>query len=1842
MMTQPQQDDPRRLAEAVRAAVDTATSALAAGSTDEAIAATDEAVRAATRLAELAPEPDVRIELTGLLAGLSAADLLGSERRIATARAAVRVGPVRPPDGRWADESAPSAYVRTRQAYIDALRTVPDNLVWAAGLADEIMEAAFSVPKSAAASVTETALPVRVDLSAVDPSPGNDWRLAWSLNAVARCHDRTLTALPAASDPPDAEVEAQRAAHLAARRSRAQQAVALYHGFLAHGRGLTPLAVGQDGFILFNFLPPVEAVAFLDAGARGMARQYHDQGGAYSDPPTGAGLGFWVGWAYHNLVRAWLRRIDELKASGDDVALADAQRQADEAARKAAELYLQTAHRPREGDDVALPWLLRLRHHFEAALAPGWVGRLSDGTDAEQLALDVLSRLPVADDLIIRRMREVDPAPDYLFRPPGSPGMVVSVGGVPPDALGRWRVPSNVVTDLATVPSEDPATPAGLDRSLIPARLIGDEEAFRTMLQRTDEQLADAAAVFAIPAGLAPADYLARWPDEQSTLADGAAAQDPAGPIANTFAGPGWWNDGVRTPDIYSFDPDTAPTDTDVDPVPLALALPELVRYFCQDELAPTPDRDRQAVRRAWLSTIATTAVPQVRGYLDAIGALSADELAGVFIEAIDPWSHRLDAWISGMAAKRLGELRVAHPRGVRLGGYGWVENLRPDPAEPEPGEEPVFIHCPSAQHAATAAVLRSGDDATGDNPTFSISMDSRRAQAAREILDGIRAGSDLATLLGYRFERSLHDRGLDLLIAPVRRAYPAATASAGTAAGEDARIGVTGVVVDGLSIVRAGEEPLLIVVHPVIVAAGLSLLTVIPSVQALWSELDDVLDAVGDLVVAESVHGLVGGQAVRAGGVADLIGRSTALPDSWRVLQTPLRARAVTHRLVAVPGNPAPGWTADSLSALEPRLDAWLTGQFGPASALKAEVGSLADPARAALTISADQLGTGALRHLLDLADPNHPQLTARVAELTGIAVDQVTIAGPSWARWLGIGQRLTELLRAAEPLLPESGRLGSDQAGELAARVRAYAAAVSAATNPTALAALGAGGDPAAAAAHAMALTELANSTSGDGGSADAPWLAALVDRLSTLLGVRVPLLPLIEVDPSWVEVQPEPVDLAWWLDGWSSIRPAVRRRYELDLLGDPVARHAYQRPAEPSEDWVGGRIDPRRRPRATEHLLADAALPNTPFAGMVLDAWTDVLPGGDSLAEPTETPTELTSVAFRSDRPDAKAPNAILLAVPPDLTVPWTADQLALVVHDALELARIRTVDLGDLPLLDDILPLIRMDTFSAWGYLERDLLNVEALQGAPTLTIDPFRLEPVPRTDEVASGLAARIHDPAWLLSRQWQLGEFAGQDAATPVEVAMSGRADPIHAWRPITDGADWSMVDPLTGPLDAVIEHETTGPDRRDRVLGGALLHAALVAASLDPEPVRRAYPLSPAPPSADQQPPDQQPPALADLAAARYPDAAAVATAVGTGTFAVPAALAVATAFVDRWRPAAGLGPDAFDSSRGRLGFELAAGEVVLTAARYDGEGLDWSTVRVEAERTGPQPPPAPASLPIQGLAVPGPVRYGSMPADRFWEMEDALVDLGATTIDAIDTGRMMLLGFATTYGNDWYLAPLEVPGGTLSRLTEVSVTDTFGRSRALRPGSDEGWSLYRVEGADGLLLMPTTPCWSGPALEEVAILRDENANLVWAVERITTDERGEQVDRRRTETPGEVPAPNASTAQPDYVVETPVPASWSPLVAQQVTPGQVRFQLVPLVDLGHPGPQGTLLTPSFWMREEEVPRQGLVITRKPVLARWHDGSWHRWVRRSRLPSGGEAASGLTFDSLQPSQTWS
>ena len=151
--------------------------------------------------------------------------------------------------------------------------------------------------------------------------------------------------------------------------------------------------------------------------------------------------------------------------------------------------------------------------------------------------------------------------------------------------------------------------------------------------------------------------------------------------------------------------------------------------------------------------------------------------------DAIDALTRRPDVWVGGLAAQRLAAIRAEVSTGLRIGAWGYVEDLLPagrptlskvDVGMTGPIYEPVankgFVQAPSLTHAATAAILRSGFDAdkTAESAA-AVNLSSARVRRAKWLLDGIRQGQSLGNLLGYRLERRLQDARLAAYIAKFR-----------------------------------------------------------------------------------------------------------------------------------------------------------------------------------------------------------------------------------------------------------------------------------------------------------------------------------------------------------------------------------------------------------------------------------------------------------------------------------------------------------------------------------------------------------------------------------------------------------------------------------------------------------------------------------------------------------------------------------------------------------------------------------------------------------------------------------------------------------------------------------------------------------------------------------------------------------------------------------------------------------------------------------------------------------------------------------------------------------------
>jgi hypothetical protein len=537
----------------------------------------------------------------------------------------------------------------------------------------------------------------------------------------------------------------------------------------------------------------------------------------------------------------------------------------------------------------------------------------------------------------------------------------------------------------------------------------------------------------------------------------------------------------------------------------------------------------------------------------------------------------------------------------------------------------------------------------------------------------------------------------------------------------------------------------------------------------------------------------------------------------------------------------------------------------------------------------------------------------------------------------------------------------------------------------------------------------------------------------------------------------------------------------------------------------------------------------------------------------------------------------------------------------------------------------------------------------------------RLEPVVRSDDLAESLRARIHDPLWLLTRQWQLGELRGEDAGSPAVAHLEGVVGHLDRYRPgPLDGAGpVAPLDDRLEPLEALVERRTLGDG------GAANLHASVQLLRM-----LRAAGAGAAVAALDAYAPAAPPPAGARaLLTNRLPDAAALrrdlAAAPAGG---LPARLSVDAALATlvrdvltdwaAWFDALVSEPlspeaEAWDPERLAYAFTVAGevgGESVsLHAAGYRGGRLDWHAFEEapDADLGAATGGAAAGSRPFSRTVIPAPVGYGGMPAPRFWELEDARIDLAGLQTAADDLVGLLLVEFALVFGNDWFVIPIDLPAGTLTRVGSLVVDDTFGVRTRVEPSArtDAGgsaWSMFTLgrDAAGDLLFLPPSLATTidGPVRERVTLARDEIANLAWALEEVV--ERPDGItERRDDELVDDPPGPPPEGAELVYRAMSRVPTRWIPLVAVGVAGARADHLEVRALPRSEGGaiepvlPRGSLLRPGQRIHGEEVPREGVRVEWAYQHARWRGGRSVVWgAYRTRIGRGA-AYGGLQFD---------
>ena len=507
---------------------------------------------------------------------------------------------------------------------------------------------------------------------------------------------------------------------------------------------------------------------------------------------------------------------------------------------------------------------------------------------------------------------------------------------------------------------------------------------------------------------------------------------------------------------------------------------------------------------------------------------------------------------------------------------------------------------------------------------------------------------------------------------------------------------------------------------------------------------------------------------------------------------------------------------------------------------------------------------------------------------------------------------------------------------------------------------------------------------------------------------------------------------------------------------------------------------------------------------------------------------------------------------------------------------------------------------------------------------------------PGRQDTDEGLRARVADPVWFITRQWQLGELQGEDASSPVVVTCA----PQHV--PITYDRARPALDPTVIPAEALLEAEpgdwwTIG--RRIR-LGRA------AAALLDPG-VRARYRMGTLP--------------------APYEKLSGEID--GRAVF-VAGLLAGHAIWAEVPSPAA----DRWSSSRLNYSASFLAASTALRIRNHNGADVDWFSVDGDALATSTTRPAAAAK---SRQMIPGRLDYPGAPNPRWWQLENHSVDIGGFAPDRSHFATMLLLDVALEHADDWFTFPVPPPAdsdqspssGVLVTLAGVTVRDSFDETwnLAAPPASGPGaWSLFHTAGLpeSQLLVWPVAVApQTGPLLDEILLGVDEDANLAWAVEL-----RADGVQRLQNADTAAAIAETTRTGTRDfrYLPSTTLPNGWHPyqrvrlgdpqsgggVVTAATDPGagdgrSGGWRQGVLADLTGPhprhrpgpqsrligGPSGAGLGRGHLLAADAIPSSGLLLRRRAMLARDTNGRPVLWVERSAAPLAGPPVSHLRFD---------
>ena len=402
----------------------------------------------------------------------------------------------------------------------------------------------------------------------------------------------------------------------------------------------------------------------------------------------------------------------------------------------------------------------------------------------------------------------------------------------------------------------------------------------------------------------------------------------------------------------------------------------------------------------------------------------------------------------------------------------------------------------------------------------------------------------------------------------------------------------------------------------------------------------------------------------------------------------------------------------------------------------------------------------------------------------------------------------------------------------------------------------------------------------------------------------------------------------------------------------------------------------------------------------------------------------------------------------------------------------------------------------------------------------------RLEGRPRKEQFDRSLRAEVRDPLWMLTRQWQFGEFKGEDAGSAIKARVQLNTTRLDRYavksenRDATGGEQFLNAVPYdqSFPLEIEVEREpvlTDGPEPNASDLAlrtqmgrhwMRLLKQAGIATPSVKADVLQEFGFDDisarAPANGEELEKahlESDPLAWQALRAVtgRLPDGRKLLVSIKSPAFnawadarfdaVLGAVIKALGADFRSWferlysQPQTNV-EDAWAPSYLEYQFavsapEDAAGEerATLVAEQYYHGSLDWYAFDIDSGR-GLEDLPG-TEFPENGFKVRSPVgflpsqiEFNGMPNVRWWEFEDRRTDFGSINAATADLPLLLLAEFGLIYGNDWTVIPYNLEVGSLADIKGIIVTDVFGVQTFIRAAGQgeqmdwQKWSMYNL----------------------------------------------------------------------------------------------------------------------------------------------------------------------------------